>query len=202
MLELAGMYPEQTAYVIGKGPSLGFLRSEHFHTNGPVIALNQAIAVVERLDIPNPIYSLQKDGCGYVGPHSHCLQRDGVDWMIRPKKATLILQDTEEYSRNCLHGYEPRVLVCPVRDLGFEHLSTMAVRMGIAIAKQMGCGHIKMVSCGSLVNGNTETFNVWTGIAEETPAGMNYIPAKTDVLHELSEIEHSFFIPKPHSEAL
>lgn len=197
---LRGIHQGEAAWIVGKGPSLGNLRAEHFG-EGPVIALNQAIVMVERLSIPNPIYSLQKDGCGYVGKHSHCLQREDVDWMIRPKHATLILQDTEGYSRDCLQNYEPRVLIDPVRDLGFKHLDTMAVRMGIAIAKRMGCIFIVMMCCGSLVNGNIETFDVWKGAAERTSAGDHYLPARPHVLKDLRGIRHTFFIPESREAA-
>jgi hypothetical protein len=116
--------------------------------------------------------------------------------MIRPTKATLILQDTDGYSKHCLSGYEPKVFVNPQTDLKFVYAETMAVRMGIAIAKAMGCGAIAMMCCGSLVNRNTETFNVWTGKAEHTIAANHYLPARRHVLKELSDIKHFFIIPK------
>lgn len=192
--DLRQKHAGETAWIVGKGPSLGNLQAGHFG-NGPVIALNQAIVVVERLEIPNPLYSLQKDGCGEIGEHATCRLRDGHDWMIRPQRATLLLQATTGYSRDCLADYEPRVLIDPVRDLRFTNLQTMAVRMGIAIAKWMGCSSIVMLCCGSLVNGDTRTFNVWTGRAERTSAGDHYLPAKRHVLNELAGIKHTFVIP-------
>ena len=192
--ELIGRYAGETAWVVGKGPSLGYLRAEHFG-KGPVIALNQTIVVVEALGILNPVYSLQKDGCGSGGPHEICEQRDGHDWMIRPQRATLMVQDAPGYSRDCLRAYEPRVAIQMMRDLKFPYLQTMAVRMGITIAKQMGCVKIVMLCCDSLVNGNLDTFNVWTRQAERTSAGNHYEPAKRKIMRELVNTRYQFVIP-------
>lgn len=192
---LKNRHAGEMAYIVGKGPSLAYLQAEHFG-KGPVIALNQSIVVVERLGILNPIYSLQKDGCGLEGPHERCLQREGHDWMIRPQKASLILQETEGYSRDCLADYSPRLLVCPVRDLGFEFHETMAIRMAVSLAKRMGCAHIKFVCCGSLVTGDTRTFNVWTGQAEQTVAGNHYLHVKRVLPLDLAGTPYSYFIPR------
>lgn len=193
--DLLNRHRGETCWIVGKGPSLGFLKAEHIG-KGPIIALNQAIVIVERLGVSNKVYSLQKDGCGIHGPHEKCRERDGHDWMIRPTKATLILQDTEGYSRDCLPDYEPRVLVNIHHHLGFEHATTMAIRMAISMAKRMRCEHVKLLCCGSLVNGDTRTFNVWTGKAEQTSAGRYYLSVKKQVLMDLAGIPHSFFIPR------
>jgi NADH:ubiquinone oxidoreductase, NADH-binding (51 kD) subunit len=194
--ELIGRHRGQTAWIVGKGPSLAFLRAEHFGA-GPVIALNQAIVMVEALGLSNMIYSLQKDGCGIWGPHESCEQRDGHDWMIRPQRATLMVQEAIGYSRDCLPDYAPRVAIQMLRDLKFPYLQTMAVRMGIATAKQMGCVKVMMLCCDSLVNGNLDTFNVWTGQAERTGAGNHYEHSKPKVMRELVNIKYQFVTPAP-----
>ena len=142
--ELRGKFRGGTAWIVGKGPSLAHLRREHFGA-GPVIALNQAIAVLEALGLANPVYALQKDGCGLTEPHEQCALRDGHDWMLRPEQAVLIVQTTPGYSKFCLSNYEPRLEIDPVRDLGFHYPQTMAVRMGIALARLMGCGRVMMM---------------------------------------------------------
>jgi hypothetical protein len=197
MFELAGLYPNQRAYVVGKGPSLGNLRAEHIG-EGIVIALNQAVAVVERLDIPNMVYSFQKDGCGLHAPHGQCRSQNGVEWMLYPKRAELILQ-APGFSEHCLRGYIPKYFVNPRKDLGFERHDTMAVRMGIAMAKQMGCTEIVMVACDSLVNGRLETYDVHQDKAYLTPARHNSGHAKAQVLRELKPVKSSLLIPEPPS---
>jgi hypothetical protein len=194
-LSLQGAYPGEKCWIVGKGPSLEFLRAEHFGV-GPVIALNQAIAMVEPLEIPNPIYSLQKDGCGVTEPHHICAERDGHPWMLSPQRATLILQSTPGYSRYCLERYEPKLFVDPVHDLKFKYPQTMAVRMAVAMARFMGCTQVKLVCCDSLVNGNLETFNIWTRTAERTSAGDHYDHGRNRILRELVKVRHEFVIPK------
>lgn len=192
---LRGKYAGETAWIVGKGPSLGYLRAEHFG-KGPVIALNQAIAVVEWLGLNNPLYSLQKDGCGLEGAHEVCELRDGYEWMIRPKGAVLIVQNTKGYSRDCLRDYKPRMAVDVVKELKFKYEQTMAVRMGIALVKIMGCKEVWMMCCESLTNRNAETYNVHTGKAELTSAGSHYLESRTNVLNELASIRHHFLNPR------
>lgn len=193
--ELRGKYAGETAWIVGKGPSLAYLRSEYFK-GGPVIALNQSILIVEELDLPNPIYSLQKDGCGIMEPHGTCAQRNGHDWMIRPKSATLIVQETKGYSRYCLADYQPRMMIDPRGHLKFQFQETMAIRMAIALAKIMGCASICLLCCGSLVNGNLDTFDVWTRTAKRTGAGDHYLHARPNVMRELVNMKYWFVIPE------
>lgn len=56
------VFTNRETYIIGKGPSLDHLRAEHFpNAHAPVIALNEAIHIVEKLDLPNPTFGLQQD---------------------------------------------------------------------------------------------------------------------------------------------
>jgi hypothetical protein len=64
----------ETANIIGKGPSLDSLRSWQF-AKGPIFAINEAIHVVEKLDVKDT-YCVQQD----TGLRAKCL----------PKYATLI----------------------------------------------------------------------------------------------------------------
>lgn len=192
--DLRNRYHGQTAWIVGKGPSLEYLTAAHFG-DGVVIALNQAIRVVEDLELTNEIYSLQKDGCGITGPHEACQQRDGFDWMIRPRSAILIVQDTDGYSKHCLADYAPKVFINPIRDLGFQYKQTMAIRMAVALAKRMGCRRVMLLCCDSLVNGNLDTFDVHQRTSTRTSAGDHYENGKKRILMELRSIKHEFIIP-------
>jgi len=192
--DLRGKHHGETAWIVGKGPSLAHLRAEHFGV-GPVIGVNQAIAIVEELGLPNPIYSLQKDGCGLVGPHEACQLRDGRDWMIEPQRAVLLVQNTEGYSRDCLVNYEPRVSIDYRKDLKLEFAQTMATRMSVVIAREMGCAEVRLMCCDSLVSGNVETFNIHTRTAERTTAGDHYLPARGRLMRELVNTRYQIFIP-------
>ena len=57
---LEGNYPGETAWIIGSGPSLAWLKPADIGY-GPVIAINYAIQTVEPFDLENPVYSMQKD---------------------------------------------------------------------------------------------------------------------------------------------
>lgn len=179
--ELRGLYPGQTGWIVGKGPSLRYLRAEHFG-EGPVIALNDAIVAVEKLGIPNPIYSLQKDG----NPMHMVEPNDGV---------TLILQDTEGYSRDWYPEHPQRILVDPMQDMGFERPTIVATRMAIYIARAMGCDKIKIVCCDYLVTGALETFDPRTGQARVTGAAQFYQSSGELVLQDLEGMPHEFVLP-------
>lgn len=181
--ELRNTHAGETAWIVGKGPSLRFLRREHFGP-GPVIALNDAIITVQKLGLPNPIYSLQKDG----NPRH----------MVEPlAEIPLILQDTPGYSRDWFPEHPRRILVDPIRDMGFHRPTIVAVRMAIYIARfMMGCDKIQMVSCDYLVTGALETYDPRTGGAKVTGAARFYRSSKKLVLKDLKSIRHDFIVPR------
>ena len=68
--ELKDRYKGMTAWIVGKGPSLQYLKKEDIGA-GPVITINSAITAVESLGFENPLFSMQKDGGGkrqYANP--------------------------------------------------------------------------------------------------------------------------------------
>lgn len=55
--------PAEGAHLIGKGPSLDQLSPSDFpDPTRPVLAINESIHAVERLGLPNPIFSIVQDG--------------------------------------------------------------------------------------------------------------------------------------------
>lgn len=59
---LKPIFAGNRCYVVGKGPSLDKIKERDFpDPRAPVIALNEAVLTVEKLDIPNPIFGLQQD---------------------------------------------------------------------------------------------------------------------------------------------
>lgn len=179
--ELQRKHAGETCWIVGKGPSLRHLQADDFGP-GPVIALNDAIIAVEKLDIENPIYSLQKDGQA-----EHMVQ-------VRTDIA-LILQSTEGFSGEWFPEHPLRYLVDPLADLGFDHVQVLATRMAIEIAKRMGCQTLKLMCCDNLVNGAMETYNPRTDNAEVTGAGYWYQLTRPYILDDLKTIEHDFVLP-------
>jgi len=56
-----GIYLNQTAHIVGKGPSLDVLKSEPFVDGGPIFCINESIHKVESLSLVNPLYCVQLD---------------------------------------------------------------------------------------------------------------------------------------------
>lgn len=182
MNALLNKHPGETCHIVGKGPSLRYLQAKHFGA-GPVIALNNAIVVVQDLGLTNPIYSLQKDGnpAYMVEPYAHI---------------PVILQDTPGYSLDYFPEHPVRILVSPTRDLGFERPTIVAIRMAIALSQFiMGCTALKLLCCDNLVTGALETYNPRTGESKVTGAARFYQSSGPLIIQDLEQIEHEFIIP-------
>ena len=65
---LSNLYRGEVLRVIGSGPSLAVLTPIEIGA-GPVIAINYALRKVETLNLPNKVYSMQKDQA-YIDPCS------------------------------------------------------------------------------------------------------------------------------------
>jgi hypothetical protein len=106
-------------YIIGKGPSLDSIGIKDFPiSDAPIICLNQSISVIEQLDLPNPVYSLQRD-----------VWKDS-NFAVYPKKAKIISSKAcEKIFKNCY-----------IFDTELPDLSKAATAIvAIHIAKYMGC---------------------------------------------------------------
>lgn len=180
--DLQNIYKGKPAYIVGKGASLEYLTRAHFTAGPPVLCINEAIVIVQDLGINNPLYSLQKDG--------------QLDHMIKPHESvTLLLQDTDDYSRDFYPEHVKRVLIDPVIDQNFLHPAVMSIRMCINLVRYMGCKFINLVCCDSLVNGDMRTFDVLTGQADTTSAAGWYGNIQAEVWNDLKAISHKFITP-------
>jgi len=166
---------------VGKGPSLRYLRAEHFGA-GPVIALNDAIAAVQPLGLPNRIYSLQKDG--------------NKKHMVKPFADVALIVQANYPSQNWFPEHPERYEVDALKDLGFDHIQVLATRMAIEIAKQMDCSFLKMLCCDNLVNRSLETYDPRTGKAEVTGAARWYKATRKDILEDLATIKYELVTPE------
>jgi hypothetical protein len=139
--ELSGLYTGLPLWVVGRGPSLGNLRAEHFE-DGPVIAINQAIEVVEALGLDNPVYAMQKD----------C-------YFFNPKSAPLLVHEQESLKndREKIERYKD-VYVFDNRK-NFEYSwNAPSVVSCVGIAKLMGCSKIIYLCCDSVTDGVLEAY--------------------------------------------
>ena len=170
--EFKDIYKGQTIWIIGKGPSLQYLKKEDIGS-GPVITLNEAIIKIEELDLPNPVYSMQKDGgdrrryyhlhplilkpdCDYK---SNC--GDRCNGIYRPKKGATLLVHKHE-SLYCFADYSPRY-VFDWKELGLRSNQFSQI-IAIKIGHIMGCKKFCFISFDAHVNGCLDSYVPNVGI--------------------------------------
>jgi hypothetical protein len=188
------MFPDyrgQTAYIVGCGPSLAFLQAKHFsYGNGPVITLNDAIIVAQKLNLSNPLYAMQKDGC--FNRPCFCM---GENATVRLQAhVTLVVQNS--YSAHCFPQHERRITIS-AQALGFRHNSVMSIRMAAALAKLIGCAGIIFTCCDSLINGDLRRYNPHTGQVVETLGSVHYKANNPRLMHDLGRFPKKYVLPEP-----
>lgn len=141
MSGLDGKFPGETAWVIGRGLSLGLLTAAHIGP-GPVIAINQAITQVESLGLSNPLFSLQKDRLFLI-----------------PENAILVLhsRESEKESGNFVLDENKSLSFDAERDYGLPW-DTPSVAVAAAMAKCWGCGRVVYLCCDAMTHGETRAF--------------------------------------------
>lgn len=133
--ELKDAHKGMTCYVVGMGPSLLGISPYTFASGGVVLAMNHAIIQVEKLNLPNPTYSMQKD----------C-------FCVRPKSVPLLVHELEAHEENS-PDYEPRYLFNNEKDFDLEWTRPSVVT-AIKIADLFGCKRVKLIACDALSNGD------------------------------------------------
>ena len=163
MKSLTGKHKGETAWMVGKGPSLQYLTADYIGP-GPVITINQAIIAVEDLELPNQVYSMQKDGgslrrgkdvqaltpkCDHSG---QCPNQCG--YVVRPKRATLIVHNLE--SLYCFDDYSPRY-VFELADFGLTQ-NTCSFVIAIKMGQLFGCTSFNFISFDAHVLKNNKIY--------------------------------------------
>lgn len=178
--DFQGWHAGSTAYIVGKGPSLRYLRAEHFQDfPAIVITMNEAVLPVQDMDITLPIYSMQKDGI----PSS----------MVRPHDDVFLILQKPGRSENWFPDHPLRAHIDPVKDFGFEEESVMSVRMCIAFAKLLGCTQIVFMCCDSLA-GDYRTWDLLRNRITGEVEG-NYAAVVPHVLAEVNGLEYHIVLP-------
>lgn len=160
----------QTAWIIGKGPSLLRLTPEMIG-DGPVITLNEAIRWVRPLKLPNPVYVFQKDGCVSHGPTTYVPEPPGhvcQAFIIRPEPPEVALFSLHE-SPNCLADYRPRIVV-DVESFGLPWY-TPSAPTAVKIAQSWGCSGVVLVANDAYAVGD---FSSVTGARPGDPETAGY----------------------------
>ncbi len=125
----------ETCYILGKGESIRNLSEDDLGI-GFILALYETIDVVEKLDIKNKIYSLQKDT------------------LTNPNTNNTIFAHKHE-SAKIITEVDDRHVVFDNEQLGLQWNSP-SITSAINIAKYLGCSNICMVSFDASTNGNVK----------------------------------------------
>lgn len=169
---LAGMFPGTIA-IVGKGPSLLALRSEHLEDLSAVITLNHAILKVRVTEHRATTLMMWKDAPAYLKdmpvmcpPNSlGCLHQ-----IIEPVEPEILLLHEYE-SGNCLPAYSQRYIFNNPR-FGLNWYQE-SVFSAICIARMLGASRLRLISFDAATNGDCR--NTMDGVS---------ISGKENYLHQ------------------
>lgn len=127
----------ETAWVVGKGPSLLRLRAQDIGA-GPIFAINHAILRVREFHLPNVTYTTQKD----AGSFHH--------WEGIPPIPPEILMVSAVESVDAFVDYSPRLIVDAERDVGLPYWGCSSVEWIAATLRVMGVGRVVFLCFDSM----------------------------------------------------
>jgi predicted SAM-dependent methyltransferase len=145
--DLQGKYAGQTAWIVGRGPSLLKTTAEHFGP-GPVIILNEAVINIASLGLPNDIYNIWRNGD--VLPD---LPKYGIPLLLcddpvkpDPPSSTRFLDYAQRFTFAC------------GRDLGCPPPATFSMKAALEIAVRIfGCTAVHFVAFDTVTSGDSRT---------------------------------------------
>jgi len=201
MEKFRDIYKGQTVWIVGKGPSLQYLTKKHIGL-GPVITINESIIKIEEIDLPNPIYSMQKDGgdrrryqgvcplilkpdCDYT---PNCGDKCGG--MYRPKKGATLLVHKHE-SLYCFPDYSPRY-VFDWQELGFR-CNQFSQIIAVKIGSWMGCAKFNFISFDAHTNGCLGSYVPGIGVTHTDPGFINHT---RKIRRHIKHLNHKWITPK------
>ena len=184
----------ERVYIVGRGPSLEFLENKDFG-EGIVIALNRAIVKVNSLNLPNKVYSMQKDGeWEMMKFHEEC-NRDCYHCIlpmhpVDPGDVTLLVN---YQSLHCFTD-KNRIMISRERHSDkFGDTRNPSALVAIRLAKWMGAQEIVMMCCDSFI-GDVREHDPITGKTFLYEGVTGYGRINERAIEELKGIKHSFFI--------
>jgi hypothetical protein len=173
---LRGVHYGGTAYIVGKGPSLQYLTANDFGA-GPVIAINESITHIENLGIPNPIYSMRKDGEDTEHPTG------------QPRNATLLVHLRE--SVNLFESYKPRYVFDTVKDFDLAWNSYSSF-VAADIAKLLGCRKLIYLAHDACMESRDTTMCIpnedGTFRIEDRPENKSYLLHRAGIDRHLNQL--------------
>jgi uncharacterized Rossmann fold enzyme len=132
MKTLKNKHKGKDCYIVGCGPSIQYLTKDMFK-DGIVITLYESIIPVEKLNLTNTIYSMQKDR-----------------YVVEPKKAILLLHEHESKKDNPNYQH----IVWDNNQLGLDWLESSGPS-AVKLAEYMGCKKMYLIAFDTCTNGDT-----------------------------------------------
>lgn len=190
-----------TAYVVGKGPSLQWLKADHFG-EGPVITINESIGKVESLNLPNKVYSFYKDGCKVYDsrPDSYFMAPHRCTLPLSTRNAPTFVHDFE--APHCFTQYHNRVGFDNRRDFGISPLIPSAPTI-VSFVKLLGCRKIVWLCMDSFVTGDIGSYGSdANGECRYLNRQSSYYQHRAKVYSELERlgIEHEWVLPESEAQ--
>ena len=160
---LTNRHVGQTATIVGRGPSLLQLTGKDFGP-GPVLVLNHAILTIRQLGLPNPIYSMQKDGC-----------------RVAPQPPETLIR-SQAQSRKCFPGYESSYTF-DVVSFGLPR-TCMSLTFAVALSKLMGCSGARLLAFDAYT---AQDFRTVVGTELQT-IGRGYLHAAGQAIRHAAKV--------------
>lgn len=174
MKSLRGIHDGEPATILGMGPSILRLTAADFG-RGPIITLNHAILTLRPLGVPNPTYTMQKDGCIPHGRRHQNPPRIPIRCCACPSPRTVPPREPEDLlvswaeSSRCFVTYPRRHVFDVERDFGMAW-NTMSAPVAVKIAISMGCTSLRMLGFDAHTCGDTRRVKVY-GVGSGSPRG-------------------------------
>lgn len=157
---LQGKHKDKPCAIIGTGPSILKINKSCFLPDEIIIALNDSIVQIERLNLNNTIYSMQKDGA-----------------IVRPKKAILLVSEHE--SKFAFKDYSPRYIFDAIKLFDgknyFMH-KEFSANCALKIVQLFGCSKIRLRGFDSCINGDIRHVELDGTISSGIPSYLYHCP--------------------------
>ena len=147
---LQGKHEGKPCTIVGTGPSILKINESYFSPDEIIITLNDSIVQIERLDLNNIIYSMQKDFANGI---------------IRPKKAILLVNEHE--SKFAFEDYSPRY-VFDAKKL-FNGKNQHSANCALKIIQLFGCSKIRLIGFDSCTTKDTRRVGLNGTISKGQP---------------------------------
>lgn len=139
---LRPVFKDKKCYIIGKGPSLDHITSKLFpNEDWPILCMNESIHAIEKLELRNPIFSVQQD--------------HGLGDTCKPKYGNIFVSYR---ARKAYEGFDRKYIYYPESYKGGR--TTLTVLIAINIAISLGTKGFVMIAFDGYTNKDTRYADV------------------------------------------